>query len=482
MNALLTIFRNNTLSLNWTHVYSRKFFIRFISASIAIFLVAFFVNQLLIYTNIPLTHFTLGIGYCILTWIKPAGGIGLLFTSILFTPEFKFHNIPNIRITDFLIPLSCILITLKSIGTLKNSFKVKSTFIIFILFYISVLILSMIINERSSFYSIATFIKYIQYFTLAFITFHSIKNKNDIKIILLALIGSSILGGYHSYFDMLERIRQGSPYHLTRAFGPGGETPNILGGFYLFSSLLLLSFSYFLNRKRFRFISFILFIALLIPFMYTYSRTSFISLVIGILTISILKSFKITTIISLILLISFIYTPKSYLMKTGLSPKIIERYTSILDILKLNKNKKRNTWGKLNSSWEARKDGWTAYYEMGMKRPILGFGMGSVHLCVDNVYIKKFYESGIIGLISFLSILLYLFYKTCCLIRSSQSQLYLSFSFAYITIIVSLLVHGIGVSNFTTMTTAQTFWILTGVLLAIHNLHARDIENLKQNL
>lgn len=101
----------------------------------------------------------------------------------------------------------------------------------------------------------------------------------------------------------------------------------------------------------------------------------------------------------------------------------------------------------------------------------LGSGYGSVSLAVDNNYLRILGETGILGLVSFLSIFIVagIFIKK--ILPVVASPVVRSFSLGFVAGTFGLFLNAILIDVFEASKIAFTYWLLMGITLGILNLH-----------
>jgi O-antigen ligase/polysaccharide polymerase Wzy-like membrane protein len=108
--------------------------------------------------------------------------------------------------------------------------------------------------------------------------------------------------------------------------------------------------------------------------------------------------------------------------------------------------------------WEYRWDGWFS------KQPVVGNGVGAVPLTVDNEYLLRACEGGVIGFLLFLWWLMAVWRQIARLLTapSFPSLLAIGSAAGFIGLIIQALV----AASFTTIRTMEPFWFLLGLLSA----------------
>ncbi len=296
--------------------------------------------------------------------------------------------------------------------------------------------------------------KYIEYFLMFWFVYNSVKSKEDIILILMAAFVTCAFVAYIAYAGRAARIEE-TGISFARASGPEGETPNILGGYYMMN--IMLGFAILFSVKNYfnKLIMLAFLVAVAVPLLYTYSRTSFASLLIGLVVTSLFIDLR----FFIVLIVLSVLAPLFFPIASFVDESFVERYSSILDIF--------GDSSEGPSSWKARVSGWGVFvWGTWNSYPIIGRGVGSVGLSIDGSYIKKFVETGLVGLISFIMILNRLGRVGLENIRMAKDDFLKSYCIGYLGAFSGMLVHAIGVSSFSTIRTAEPFWIFSGLMVA----------------
>jgi hypothetical protein len=82
--------------------------------------------------------------------------------------------------------------------------------------------------------------------------------------------------------------------------------------------------------------------------------------------------------------------------------------------------------------------------------------------------VKKFVESGILGSLAFLLILARLGRIALEVVREVKDYIYRGIAVGYLGVLVGICVHAVGVSSFSTIRTAEPFFLFSGVMMGVH--------------
>jgi len=104
------------------------------------------------------------------------------------------------------------------------------------------------------------------------------------------------------------------------------------------------------------------------------------------------------------------------------------------------------------------------------KNIITGTGLGSITLATDNDYLRLLGESGLLGFISFMAILLYFIIKTTPKIFNKKSTIYDQISIIFLGCLLTTLANAVFIDVFEASKTAYIFWIMMGFYYQLLNL------------
>ncbi|MFH2019687.1 MAG: hypothetical protein ABII80_03685 [bacterium] len=99
----------------------------------------------------------------------------------------------------------------------------------------------------------------------------------------------------------------------------------------------------------------------------------------------------------------------------------------------------------------------------------------------DNDYLRMLGETGILGTISYLAIILVLCYVSIRLIKQSNQPISLTLGIGTIGVIVSLLVNATYIDVFESSKIAYSLWILAALVIKLLELESKDVKPLKKS-
>lgn len=103
------------------------------------------------------------------------------------------------------------------------------------------------------------------------------------------------------------------------------------------------------------------------------------------------------------------------------------------------------------------------------KNPITGTGLGSITLATDNDYLRLLGESGLLGFISFMAILLFFTIKTIPLIFKKNQLPNNQISIIFFGCLLTTLINAVFIDVFEASKTAYLFWIMMGFYYQLLN-------------
>lgn len=411
---------------------------------------AFFIQNLNIESDFfrAATLVTICVLFFTLVNIKIGMILFILFVSI--SPETTIGGVGNLRYEDFILPI--LLFSWITRLTKEREEFAYTSFSKPLIGFIITMVISTLVNyltapsldTTKSFFEIA---KWLEYCFIFMIFANNVKNPSDVSLMIIVIVIGCFISG-------VQGVRQ----YLEEGWvkGPPGETPNIWAGYYVANLALLLALAS-AGLGLFQTITLLIVASLdFYSLLFTYSRTSYIALVVGLLFIGILRRQRIVT----AMLLFFVMASLLATSKVELA----ERASSILGIF----------GPEPPSSFQARLVGWTAWFDAFLRSPIVGVGVGVVGRDIDNEFVRILASAGIFAFIFFVW---FLVNATNIAIRSTKlaknNSVCFGFSLGFIAIVISLIVHSFGASSFTTIRTAEIFMITLGIQVAIYNIFAK---------
>lgn len=109
---------------------------------------------------------------------------------------------------------------------------------------------------------------------------------------------------------------------------------------------------------------------------------------------------------------------------------------------------------------------WPNAIKAFLKDPLFGSGYATITLATDNDYLRFLGESGILGLLSFLTIFLLFIITIKRFVPDMESNYMKLVSLGFVSGIVSLLINALLIDVFEASKVAESLWIISGVVMA----------------
>lgn len=97
------------------------------------------------------------------------------------------------------------------------------------------------------------------------------------------------------------------------------------------------------------------------------------------------------------------------------------------------------------------------------KNILTGTGLGSITLATDNDFLRLLGESGLLGFVSFISIIFYFIIKTFSLIYKKEKKYLDNLNIIFLGSLLTFLVNAVFIDVFEASKTAYLFWIMMGI-------------------
>ena len=291
--------------------------------------------------------------------------------------------------------------------------------------------------------------KRIEYVGLFFLALNSIRSQKDGH----ALIMTFMLGAIIACFVAIGTAGDDPSVGDTRATGID-DNYNTFAGFVVIAvSLAVAAALHFKGKPRAIFS--LLSLVLVATLLKTYSREGYFILAIALISLGLLRYRVLIPVVLLIALIGPLILPGTVLERVNNSVSQVQNY-------------QKESSGV--NSFTARVEGWTVRWHMVEQQPILGSGPGSVPLHIDNEYLVRLIESGVVGLAAFFYLLLafWKYLRICS--RKLRGTPMEPFAYGLTAAFIAMIVQGMVAAAWSTIRTMEPFWILAGALggLVIH--------------
>ena len=406
------------------------------------------------------------------SFINIEWGLYILIFSMLLSPEIMMGETDGgslgrgvtLRLEDFLLGVIGMTWFARTAVKKELGLFLKTPLNKAILFYALTCIISTgfgIMAGRVGMKTGSLFVlKYIEYFIVFFMMVNHVENTEQIKRFVFCMFLTCMIASIIGIFQIPDGGRVSAPFE-----GEIGE-PNTFGGYLLFIGLVaagLLAKAQ--NTKTRQFLA-VIFLCIIPAFLFTKSRTSYLALIPGLMTLGFLVERRI--IIVGILLISFVVSPlflpmavKNRVMYTFTQPEASGQVT-IGNI-------------RLDTSTSARLLSWKQALKDWPEHPLLGYGVTG-YMFVDAQFPRVLLETGLVGLVAFFYLLFSIFKVAWNNVRKMQTSYFKGLSIGFFAGFVGLVVHAIGANTFIIVRIMEPFWFFVGIMVVMPAMEGQPTE------
>ncbi len=406
--------------------------------------------------------------YFLIAFASTSFALALVAVAMIFSPEIavgalSVHRAISLRIEDFLIPVMLLAWMARSAVRKKGSFLSKSplnkpllALVLFSFVSSAVGVACGTVGLIPTFFYQA---KIIEYLVLFYVVSNFIETEKQVKLFLFfTLLTVACLAFY-----TLVQVPTTEMFTVHRITAPfeGRPQPATAGGYLAFSFLMV--FCIMLHQTLWirRIVFSILSMMVLIPLLYTFSRTAYVSLAGGLLLLAfVTKSRWVRFLIIAVIVFSPLILPaavKERISYTWEDGQQVGRDYGV----------DQSSGERLNAyhrSWEAIK-----------KNPLLGLGVASWEY-PDSQYARTLHELSFIGLGLWLWIFLRLFRISRWLYNIFPTGTLKGLALGYCAGIMGILFHCTGSCTLYIVRIMEPFWFVSGLIVALYQLEGAKIN------
>lgn len=410
-----------------------------------------------------------------------------LITALLIVvplyPKFPAIRIPgiyvSIRLEDFLILFTLLMFFIPLLSNIKEvlSDNVSKAILIFLTVGL-ISVISGVFITQTAVGSIALLhlFRRIEYFSMFFVGFVYMKLNKDVNIFeylikVLLIINFLILlyGLGQRYFNFPVIITQNEEYSkgIALSWVPGSHINSTFAGHYDLASYLVLTvpifIAYFFVVKG-KFSKIIIALSVCFAFWLFSSAVSRISIVsflgASALSLLLLKKYKEILVVIFISVLAFGFSPDLRARYGRIIEVVREKISSIVVVYADEGEKEvfedRSTSIRLVVEWPRAI---RAFY----KNPLLGTGYSSITLATDNDYLRALGETGILGLASFILVLISLFKVfRKVMFKNDVDSVFIA---GFVGSSVGILVTALFIDIFEASKFATIYWMFAGLVV-----------------
>lgn len=402
-----------------------------------------------------------------ITAIRVEFGVYILVLAMLLSPEITAdnsageHNV-NIRYDDLLIVVIFLGVMVKLV--FDGNFRLwrPSPINVGIFGYYGVCVISTLLalernlgawHRQDAFF---VMLKMLEFYMIFFLVGHSVRNLKDIRNQLVLFFIVAMTVSIYAISTIPTEARVGAP------FDEGGTEPNTLGGY--LTVIMCLALGLFTQARGVtRKVPFLLVVVVaFVPFLYTLSRASYISIIVGSVVIC-LVSRKYLLIIAMVVALAFssLLMPQKvkervlYTFQGGAGQQVSVGGRDLGVTVDKSTNERILVWRKVGF-----------ILRLGPQFFLLGAGVAWESV-LDSQYARIILETGLLGILAF-GFMQYRILKTLReAYRWTDHWMARGLAMGAFGAAVALIVHGLGTISFLIVRIMEPYWFLVAVCVVI---------------
>ncbi len=443
----------------------------FAALVLSVFLGAFLLSSL----SIPVALLTaVGFSVFILSFVSTRFAIYLLIFSMLLSPEFGAMHGDVAEGRSIVVRLDDLLLVVISLSWLARLALLKEGVALFrrtpigkpVAWYVSVVITATILGIMMGridplpgfFYTL----KYVQYIVLFYMMVNHLNTKKQARNILWAAFATCAVICLYAVYQIPSGGRVSAPFE-----GAGGE-PNTLGGYLVLMVSMVGGLLLCMKDHRKKLLLAGLGVLIVIPLLYTMSRSSWIALVPMSLVFVVFARKKIW-------LLSFMITA-AVVGPLFVPEEVVDRAASTFEETEWHGRTERIGGIAFDPSASERITRYRESLGRFIKHPVIGYGVTGGGF-IDGQFLRTLEETGLAGLITLLWLLAAVFTAARSNYRSLADPLMKGLSLGLMAGVAALMGHAVGSSTFIIIRIMEPFWLMVAIVLRAPELTGEDPED-----
>ncbi|MBI4245752.1 MAG: O-antigen ligase family protein [Candidatus Rokubacteria bacterium] len=444
--------------------------VRLVLSGLFLMVLAFAISQGL--TRVRF-EFALGVAFVIavfiFVFIRTDAGLYLVLFSMLLSPEFAVgggglaeSRTVVLRLEDLLLIAIAFSWFAKMAVNKEMGLVVKTPLNRWILLYgLTTLVATLVgylagtVKTTAGFFYV---LKYVEYFVVYYLTINNLRDRAHAwRLVGVAFVTAAVV-------SLIGMAQIPSGQRVSAPFeGEVGE-PNTLGGYLLFMMAIgagvALESSHFTVRARMA----ALVGLMMVPFLFTLSRASYVGLIPMIAALAFLSTRR--KFMMGVLALAILAAPLA--LPSVLPKSVVKR---ILYTFEPEQGQATVRLGPIafDPSTSERVIAFRNALEGWAKRPILGYGVTGFRF-MDAQYARALVETGFVGLFAFCALLWMLLKSGLGSFRSLRDGDERGLALGFVAGTVGLLFHAIGSNTFIIVRIMEPFWFFAGVVMALPTL------------
>ena len=312
------------------------------------------------------------------------------------------------------------------------------------------------VNPRTGFFFV---LKYVEYFIVFFMMVNHVKSAEQIKRFVFFLLLTCLITALIGMLQIPGGGRVSAPFE-----GQTGE-PNTFGGYLLFMGAIAAGMLSTAEKTRTRHLLIGLIVAIIPPFLFTLSRSSYLAFIPALLVLGYLMKKRVVVIgiILFALAVSPLFLPfqiKGRISYTFTQPK--------------HRDQLQIGGVRLDTSTSARITSWKEALVDWTRHPLLGYGVTGYHF-VDAQFPRVLVETGAVGFVAFIYLLYSIGRLSLSNLRELKNSYFRGITIGFIAGYAGLLFHAIGANTFIIVRIMEPFWFFAGIIVVIPMLEEKTL-------
>lgn len=400
----------------------------------------------------------------VVAFVNPELGLYLLIFSMLLSPEISVGDMSGrsamgrgitLRLDDFLLAVIgsawfARTAIKKDLGLFLRT-PLNRPIFYYILVCLTSTALGVVVGRVDPTSGFFFVLKYIEYFIVYFMVANHIRDKEQIRRFLFCIFLTALLISAYGLLQIPQGGRVTAPFE-----GPRGE-PNTLGGYLVFIGFLAAGLLYKTRSSRDTSFYLLLLVSMLLPFLFTESRASYVAALCSFMVFAALIRRKG---LALALIVAMAVSGPLWL-PGRIKDRILYTFSQAEDSRQVVIGGLR-----LDTSTSARLTTMKQAYEDWTSKPLLGYGVTGYEF-LDSQFAKVMVETGLVGLLAFGYLLYCVFRMARDNLRKLEDEYYQGIALGYMAGFVGLMVHSLGANTFIIVRIMEPFWFLTGIMVML---------------
>jgi O-antigen ligase len=256
---------------------------------------------------------------------------------------------------------------------------------------------------------------------LYFIGVNNIKREKTV-LWLLGCVSITLIGCAFNFHSTFRWMRTNVYSHDIRISGPFTNLgPNEMGVFFAMFTFLLLGISYFTDNRKLRYLLLFVCAINMYPILYSYSRATYLSVLIGLLALGLIKDRRILLVLAALVFLYSAVLPNSVVQRIDMT------FVDKEDVSDNMQDMRVMDIGGVTVDTVGRKHLWETATDYFQSSPLLGIGFDTFRhkegYITHSMYYRILAEQGIVGIVIHMIFYLMVIGQSYRLYRNSPTNL-----------------------------------------------------------